>query len=299
LSLTSLEPQNIINEIKFDVDFTGIFDLDNGMRNIQLDQNLKRIIVKLAEHEPGQDGDKSEADKIAWNVPLAHSTSTLNLTNIIASGKLISHHRLMQVRGITSDPDNPTPEEILGTDDYVFLFAGPFRYTASGCGFIFHADLEKTWSGRGEASPFDSGGLISIFTGFTGSPRDYLDRFRLPLYRHREYLAGKLRLFFPKPRAYIEPNIIVDVFDPITGLRDGDPRRWIHEVRLKNELDIRSHLEAVFYRKSSAGLTDVEHFLVECQDQGVYTEAIEAPYDQEFDVMLNCCCDYIKGIIGV
>ena len=68
---------------------------------------------------------------------------------------------------------------------------------------------------------------------------------------------------------------------------------------MKNELDIRSHLEAVFYRKSSAGLTDVEHFLVECQDQGVYTEAIEAPYDQEFDVMLNCCCDYIKGIIGV
>ena len=142
------------------------------MNSGQLDQNLKRIINDLAKHEPGYDGDQSEAEKIAWTVPLAHSTSTLNLTNIIASGKLISPQRLMEVRGVTSDPDNPTTEEILGTDDYVFLFASPFRYTASGCGFIFGADLEKTWSGPGEASPFDSGGLINKFTGFTGSPRN-------------------------------------------------------------------------------------------------------------------------------
>ena len=206
----------------------------------------------------------------------------------------------MQVRGETSDPDNPTTdEEILGTNDYVFLFAGPFRYDASDFGFVFGADLEKTWTGPGEASPFDSGGLINKFKGFTGNARDHFDRFRLPLYKHREYLAGKLRVFFPEPGAYIEPNTVIDVYDPVTGLRGGDPRRWTHEVRLKNELDIHSHLEAVFYRKSSGGITDVEHFLVECQDQGVYTEAFDAPYNLEFDVMLNCCCDYIKRNIGV
>lgn len=270
------------------------------MRNSQLDQNLKRIINELAKHEPGHDGDKSKVEKIAWTVPLAHSTSTLNLTNIIASGKLISPQRLMQARGETLDPDNPTIEEILGTDEYVFLFASPFRYTASGCGFIFSVDLERTWPGPGEASPFDSGGLVGIFTGFKGSAKDHLDKFRLPLYKHREYLAGKLRVFFPEPGAYIEPNIgITDVHDPVTGLLGGDPRRWTHEVRLKDELEIHSNLKAVFYRKSSGGITDVEHFLVECQDQGVYTEAFEAPRDLEFDVMLNCCCDYIKRNIGV
>ncbi len=289
----------LIQYSKFDVDSAGGVGLDSSMRNTQLDENLKRISDELAKHEPGQDGDKSEADKIAWNVPLAHSTSTDHLRNIVASGNLLSPKRLIQARGATSDPDKPTPEEILGTDEYVFLFAGPFRYTVSSCGFIFRADLEKTWSGPGETSPFDSGGLISVFTGFSGSPKDYLDRFRLPLYKHREYLAGKLRVFSPEPAAYIEPNTITDVYDPVTGLRGGDPRRWTHEVRLKDELDIRSHLEAVFHRKSRGGLTDVEDFLVECRNRGVYTEGFEAPRNQAFNAMLNCCCDYIKRNIGV
>lgn len=270
------------------------------MRNGQRDLNLKRIIDELAEHEPGCDGDRTEADKIAWNVPLAHSTSTHNLRNIVASGKLLCPKRLMQARGVTSDPDNPTiDEEILGTDEYVFLFAGPFRYDGSDFGFIFGADLEENRADAGEASPFDSGGLIRAFTGFSGPPKGYLDRFRLPLWNHREYLAGKLRAFFPEPGAYLEPSIRIDVYDPVTGLRGGDPRRWTHEVRLKDELDIHSHLEAVFHRKSRGGLTDVEDFLVECRNRGVYTEDFEAPRDQAFNKMLNCCCDYIKKNIGV
>ncbi|UCD57677.1 MAG: hypothetical protein JSV16_00795, partial [Candidatus Hydrogenedentota bacterium] len=116
-----------------------------------------------------------------------------------------------------------------------------------------------------------------------------------------EYLAGKLRVFFPEPVAYIEPNTTIDVSDPVTGLRGGDERRWTHDVRLKDELDIHSHLEAVFYRQSDGAFTetDVADFLVECQDRGVYTEAFEAPRDLAFDAMLNCCCDYIERSIGV
>ena len=269
------------------------------MRDKQLHENLKRLMDELAMHESGHDGDRSQAERIAWNVPLAHSTSTGNLRDIVASGKLLSLARLIQAQGATPDPDNPTTEEILGTSEYVFLFAGPFRYTSSGCGFLFRAELEIDWNDSGEACPFDTGGLLSTFTGFTGDPMHFLDRFRLPLDEHREYLAGKLRVFFPELRAYIEPNIVFDAYDPITGLKGGDARRWTHEVRLKDELDINGHLEAVFYPRSSAGLADVEHFLVECEDQAVYTEAFEAPRDQEFDAMLNCCCDYIETSIGL
>ena len=266
----------------------------------QLNQNLQRLMGQLNREMPGYGGNSVVSDKIALNVPLAHSTSTAHLDKIIDSGMLLSPRKLMQSRGLPPDPEHPTVEETLGTDEFVFLFAGPFRYRSSGCGFLFGPDLEKEGEDRGEASPFDSGGLIKHYTGFSEPPKDYLDRYRLPLWQHREYLAGKLRVFFPESELYIQPNIgLTGIHDSITGLQGGDYRQWTHEVRLRDEVAISSKLSAFFYPKISMGITGLEDFLIESQDRGVYIESFETPRDQEFDVMLNSCCDYIKKTLGI
>ncbi len=70
-------------------------------------------------------------------------------------------------------------------------------------------------------------------------------------------------------------------------------------MRLENELGVWTELEAVFYRKSLAGVVAIEDFLIDCQDREVYTEFFESPREQEFDAMLNCGCHYIKKSLGL
>ena len=260
-----------------------------------LQENLDRLLAELAPFERTNGDQSALARSIATQVPLAHSTSFDGFQEIIRSGQLLSPEKLAALSPSSEDTPDPTTEEILGTESFVFLFAGPFRFGPSSCGFLFRVDMETDRVSEGEASPFDSGGLINVFSGIEGTPKDFLDRHRLPPVGHRKYLEGKLSAFFDEPIWYVEAVPPDGLRDPVVGLRGGDARRWTHEVRLKDQLDIHDPLEAVFYSKSNVGIDLVADFLIECRGRGVYIEAFEASREQEYDVMLRCCCDYIKG----
>jgi hypothetical protein len=76
---------------------------------------------------------------------------------------------------------------VLGTAGSVFFFVSPFRYPNTGCGLLFASTLELLHTDDGVASPFDSGGLLDVFTrsDMTESPREFLSRHE----SQREYIA--------------------------------------------------------------------------------------------------------------
>ena len=260
-----------------------------------LQDNLDRLLAELTPYKRTKGGHSRQARSIATQVPLAHSTSFDGFQEIIRSGRLLSPENLAASSRRSEDTPELRTEEILGTERFVFLFAGPFRFGSSNCGFLFRAELETGGDLEGEASPFDSGGLIKVFSGIEGRPKDFLDRHRLPLVGHRKYLEGKLSAFFDQPIGYVEPIPPDSLHDPVVGLGGGDARRWTHEVRFKDQLDLHDALEAVFYRKRNIGTDLVTDFLIECRGRGVYIEAFEASREQEYDVLLRCCCEFIKG----
>ncbi len=273
-----------------------------------MDANLTRLISALENWRAVKKispsaKDEHKAVAFAQKLPLAHSTASQKALDIAKGGKLLSFNRLVEM-GKVKSPAKPNTEQQLNTSDAVFMFVGtfssPHRSNPVACGFLWAAELEAYREADGDASPFDSGGLKDHYQRSDPDepPEDFLDRHRLPLVRHRDYLAKKMVAFFADPVEYLcdasASGAACD--DPIVGLKGGDRRRWTHEVRIRHEVELRTHLLAAFLPRkvavrmhgAAAALSAQlgEHFVVYEDDEG------------SFEGILESCTEFLNGYMG-
>jgi hypothetical protein len=237
-----------------------------------------------------------EAAALAQSVYLAHSTSEANFSSVCRSNLLLSPQRLHAegIKTLKSD----SAEAVLGTANAVFLYAAPFRSPATGCGVLFAAGLETNYKEEGLATPFDSGGLLRMFTRAdpAEAPAAFLARHELPLPDHRRYLEASLTLLFSTPLDYLHGN------DPVwpgpIGLTGGDRRRWTHEVRLPDQIYLRTgYLQAVFVPISRVADPSIYGMLRWCEHSGVDYVPFNAPRGDDFEALKRECVDYIARTI--
>ena len=225
---------------------------------------------------------------------LAHSTSGEKFSDICGSGYLASAARLAAARSQPLAPGGA--EVILGTAGSVFFYVSPFRYPNTGCGFLFAKTLESDRSDDGVATPFDSGGLLKVFTRLDAAepPRAFLSRHELPIPEHRRYLGLSMEVLFDKPEDYVE-GLEPRLPGPI-GLTGGDRRRWTHEVRISDQVLVRgSHLQAVFApRARVAADPEVEELFRWCAREGVDHISFDTPRRNDFEALRRECLAYTR-----
>jgi len=261
-----------------------------------MNDNLIRL--KRQTREMGADnGKRTRAERVSGRMPLSHATSVYKFSSICEHDGLFSQTRLME-KGLYSC-NNETHEQLLGTDKDVFFSLAPFCYPRTDCGVLFRRTLEEQFSGSSSATPFDSGGLLKVFTieNPDETPVSFFNCHRLPVPEHRELMEESLVFLFSEPDDYLAGN------DPakegpvrITG---GDSRRWTHEVRIGNDVSMNDgHLEAVFIVRDRAADQHIEDFLTWARKSKVPIIAFNAPRSGVFDEMKQQCINYIEDLIG-
>lgn len=145
-----------------------------------------------------------DAVRLSQSLYLAHSTASDEFSKICGAKRLLSATQLALRRGEDLRPDSI--KVLLGTADSVFLYVAPFRYPNTDCGLLFARSLDEHHMNDGVATPFDSGGLVDVFTrpNPTEPVREFLSRHEPPIPDHREYLRVALGVVFEKPMDYIE-----------------------------------------------------------------------------------------------
>lgn len=263
----------------------------------RLDENLARLCGNLetdARNQGFSGAISPSAAALSEGLFLAHSTADAKFAKICESGSLLSAARLEAIglRPLRSD----CAEVILGTQDQVFFFVAPFRYPNTGCGLLFSRTLEEEAGAKGASTPFDSGGLIGKL-GRPDSSEPVLDFFRrheLPTPAHRRHLAMSMSWLFDQPHDYIEgrgPNRPHPM-----GLTGGNGRRWTHEVRIPQRVNIQgSHLEAVF-APAARIVQDpaIEALFDWCRREGVQRIILDTPREDDFGALQRECLDYIR-----
>jgi len=242
---------------------------------------------------------RATARHMARSMPLSHGATAEGFARIAQGGAIFSQQTL--ARSVCA-PLEYTTEVQLGTANHVFLFAAPFRYPSSDCGFLFKCDLEQDHRADGEASPFDSGGLLCHFTrpaAPTVSPVDFLQRHTLPIPDHRELLEETLTRLFHDPDDYRSggaPHCSCPF-----GLHGGDARRWTHEVRIPEKLGVDTHLEAIFVVEGRESDPRVETYITRCRSKGITFVQVRRPSDRDgegvFDALRNRCAQYVRDLI--
>jgi hypothetical protein len=266
----------------------------NGQANLdELCRNLEDYAQKNGIGVPNPSS--SAAARLSDSLYLAHSTSGEKFSDICARGYLASAARLAAAR---SQPLAPGGAEfVLGTAGSVFFYVSPFRYPNTGCGFLFAKTLESHRSDDGVATPFDSGGLLKVFTRLDAAepPRAFLSRHELSIPEHRRYLGLSMEVLFDKPEDYIE-GLEPRLPGPI-GLTGGDHRRWTHEVRIPARVPVRdSHLQAVFAPRSRvAADREVEDLFQWCVGNGTDRVLFDTPHENDFEALRQECLEYIRG----
>jgi hypothetical protein len=263
------------------------------------DANLRRLLEELEALGLPNSGNTATllANRISEDLPLAHSTSAANFAAVCGSGRLLSP-KILDTKGIkTLKPD--AVEIVLGTSPFVFLYAAPFSFPSSGCGLLFERTLEVWHSSDGVATPFDSGGLIDYFVrpDMTESPQDFFLRHQLPLPEHREYLRACIGKLFGDPFDYLNGC------DPVRscpiGLSGGDRRRWTHEIRIPEEVIIRSpHLKAVFVPRRLGLEPQVKSLLSWCHSEGFDVEVFDSDRQNDFAKLRNACLEYLQKLLN-
>jgi len=186
----------------------------------------------------------------------------------------------------------------MGTADSVFFYVSPFRYPSTGCGLLFAGTLEHQHQDDGVATPFDSGGLLGIFTrpNSAESPQEFLARHEMPIPEHRGYLRLSMGLLFHKAEDYVE-GLTPHRPGPI-GLTGGDQRRWTHEVRIPDQVLVRSkHLQAAFAPLARVARDpEIERFFGWCAEEGVDHIAFDTPRGREFEALQKTCLAYVRKL---
>ena len=235
------------------------------------------------------------AERLSDSLFLAHSTADGKFADICASGYLDSAARLAAVRHESLAPT--CTEVVLGTCGSVFFYVSPFGVPNTGCGFLFAKTLESDRSDDGVATPFDSGGLLKVFSRLDTAepPRAFLSRHELPIPEHRRYLGLSMDVLFDKPEDYVE-GLEPRLPGPI-GLTGGDHRRWTHEVRIPDRVPVRdSHLQSVFAPRSRvAADREVEDLFQWCVGKGTDRILFDTPHENDFEALRQESLEYIRG----
>jgi hypothetical protein len=257
--------------------------------------NLDELCRSLADYAKADLGGTpdtpfGESAKLSGSLYLAHSTSDGKFSAICASGYLSSAERFPAGRGESPSPRRTEVE--LGTADSVFFYVSPFRYPNTGCGLLFAKTLESQHANDGVAAPFDSGGLLNVFTRPDPAepPRDFLSRHELPIPEHRRYLGLSMGVLFDRPEDYVE-GLDPRRPGPI-GLTGGDRRRWTHEVRIPGRVFVfGGHLQAVFASRARvAADPDIEDLFQWCAEEGVDRIPFDAPRGDHFEALRLAGC---------
>lgn len=236
---------------------------------------------------------------MARRMPLSHAAPAATFAKICRSGAIISQQAVANMR---KESLGDTTEVVLGTENNVFLYAAPFRYPGTDCGFLFRRDLEDAADLKGAASPFDSGALEQFKESLDlgEAPRDFLAHHALPLPGHRDLLADTLTWSFRDPEHYIDLSS-----EPIgtpVGLSEGDRRRWTHEVRIQDSLPIQGpehHLEAVFIVRSRGNDPEIERYLTWCEETGVSYRVVDEPGVDRHEALKRACVDYLENHLAL
>src|ERR1035438_1895462 len=251
---------------------------------------LCRSLQHCASNLPEAPRSSATAVPLSSSLYLANSASDANFSAICATGYLSSAARL----GRSQSPK--CPEVILGTAGSVFFYVSPFRYPNTGCGLLFANSMELQHENDGVATPFDSGGLVSILTRRdpNESPREFLSRHELPIPDHRRYLCRSMDALFNKPEDYAEGSH--PRWPGPIGLDGGNHRRWTHEVRIPDRDPVRgSHLQAVFAPKARvAASQNVEEIFQWCATEGVDRISFDTPRGDDFEALRRECLAYIR-----
>lgn len=260
--------------------------------------NLERLSDELQRYLEANHLDESRiasgpAGKIAREVPLAHSTSGTNMAAVCRSGRLYSPRKLHESHLKTLKPE--AVEITLGTTNFVFLYAGPFSFPSSGCGFLFSTSLEGHHATDGLATPFDSGGLVGQLRSASEpeKPEAFFERHELPVPGHRDYLRICIGSLFGTPFDYID-GTAPEHSGPL-ALIGSDARRWTHEVRIPDEVFIRSpHLKAVFAPRRLGLVPEIKSLLGWCLSEGFDVEVFDADRENDFARLREACIEYLR-----
>lgn len=269
------------------------------MNRAQREQNLSRLLADLDLYAQSNGIDvpdpfPPEALSLSESVFLSHSTPDASFPAICHSNRLLCPQGLAQLRGEPLRPD--CAEAVLGTGGFVFLYAAPFRFPQTGCGLLFAVSLEGEHGEDGVAAPFDSGGLVNVFSrpDPAESTPAFLSRHGLPLPEHRDYLRQAMILLFDHPLDYLEGR------DPHwpgpIDLTGGDRRRWTHEVRIPDKVFVRTpHLQAAFARTALvSSQPEVEKLFRWCELHGMDCVNFDTPRGDDFATLQRECVDYIR-----
>ena len=101
-----------------------------------------------------------------------------------------------------------------------------------------------------------------------------------------------MTVLFHHPVDYIQS------IDPVRpgplGLTGGDARRWTHEVRVPEEVFLRTgHLQAVFVARARIAAPQIKKMLRWCELEGVDFETFDSCRADNFDTLNRVCVDYI------
>lgn len=262
------------------------------------ESNLSRLRQNLDDYASVNqvvvlDESAAVAERLSNHLYLAHSTSDKRFSAICGSGRLTSKTGLATEAGGTVSPN--CAESRMGTADSVFFYVAPFRFPQTSCGFLFAPSLESESSGDGVAAPFDSGGLLKVFTRADGTepPLAFLLRHEMAIPAHRTYLRRSMEVLFGDPGDYLASQE-TRLPGPI-GLSGGDRRRWTHEVRLPKQVCLRSgHLQAVFVPRARVADPGIEGLLEWCVREEVDLVSFDLPRGDAFDALQRESLAYIR-----
>ena len=246
---------------------------------------------------------------MAQALPLTHALTSDAFVEIAADRKKLGWKLLSPENLILLDIMQrrlQSTEAFMGTEGFVFLFCGQFRYPETQVGFLFATGLEQEYAGASEASPFDSGALRehAVWPDPSESARDFLARHTLPVPEYREYLAHRLHYLFAKPSDYLGQDTAPIRSDPL-GLAPkqadaaADPRLWTFEIRIKDEVILsKPYLVGIFYAARLERHPGARKFL-SALDGDVHQEPIFEDDADAFGALQIRCLDFLRerGIV--
>ena len=181
----------------------------------------------------------------------------------------------------------------------MFLFAGPFRFPETECGFLFKVSLEVDRSADCVATPFDSGGLLEHHRPPDDEdPKAFLDRHEMSVPEYRGFLELVLNRLFAEPWDYLTGTDPVRE-GPVRFLGgDADQRRWTFEVRVEREVPVRPHLQALFFSTAATRHAPVQEMISWSRENNVDIVQYDSPrgtIGESFKVMDAQCVHYMRA----